>query len=375
VKRGRFRRRAPRPHTIALYDGFGAHGRALIQGRVLARETIPDPSPRHAGWQNALAILRRIDADPLAWAVVRVTVGDSSQDFHADDEGFFAGWMDARSPRRIDDDWVRVRAALVSSSHRATATEGRALLPATDPDFLVISDVDDTVLQSNVTSFLRAARTMLFENARTRLPFPGVAAFYQALRRGPHGRARNPMFYVSSSPWNLHDVIAEFLDVQGIPRGPLLLRDVDVGLDLLSSRPHHVHKREMIRRVLTTFPAPVILIGDSGQQDPEIYRDIVHDNRGRVLAVYIRNVSMNDERRRAIEALADEVIATGSSLVLADDTLAAARHAADQGYIRRDSLAAIADEKLADEGATPGKADAPGATDTAATPTPTVVVE
>lgn len=377
MKRGLFRRvRAAGAHTIALYDGFGARGRVLIQGRVLEDERIPDPSPHHSAWENALAILRRVDADPLAWAVVRVTVGDSSRDFHADEEGFFVGWMDARSPKRLDDDWVRVRAVTVSPDHRATGeTAGRALLPATGPDFLVISDVDDTVLQSNVTSFLRAARTMLFENARTRLPFPGVAEFYQALRRGGNGRARNPTFYVSSSPWNLYDVIEEFLEIQGIPPGPLLLRDVDLGLDALSSRQHHLHKREMIRRVLATFDAPVILLGDSGQQDPEIYRDIVRDSPGRILAVYIRNVSMNDGRTRAIEALANEVIASGSSLVLADDTLAAARHAADHGYITRDSLAAIADEKLADEGATAEKADAPGAADAAEPPTPTVVVE
>jgi phosphatidate phosphatase APP1 len=376
VRRNIFRRGVDSASpTIALYDGFGADGRALIQGRVLANRMLRDSSPHHSAWENAVALIQRVDADPLPRAVVRVTVGDSSHDFHADDEGFFVGWMDAASPRRLDDDWVRLRATLAAPEETPVPAAGRALMPAVEPEFLVISDVDDTVLQSNVTSFLRAARTMLFENARTRLPFPGVAAFYQALRRGPSGHARNPMFYVSSSPWNLYDVIEEFLEIQEIPSGPLLLRDVDLGLDVLSSRQHHAHKREMIRRILTTFEAPVILLGDSGQQDPEIYRDIVRDYAGRALAVYIRNVSMNDDRTRAIQALADEVVASGASLVLADDTLAAARHAADHGYITRDSLAAIAEEKLADEGATAGKADAPGAPDHAEAPTPTVVVE
>jgi len=219
-------------------------------------------------------------------------------------------------------------------------------------------------------------RTIAFGNARTRLPFPGVAAFYQALRHGGSGKEQNPTFYVSSSPWNLYDVIVQFLDVQGIPPGPVMLRDLDLGLDTLSSRHHHAHKREMLRRVLTTFTsARVILIGDSSQQDPEIYRDAVRDFAGRVAAVYIRNVSMSADRSRAIQALADEVVAAGSALVLADDTLAAAKHAAEHGYIAADTLDAIAHEKRADEGTVPGKTDAPGARDATDTPTPTVVVE
>jgi phosphatidate phosphatase APP1 len=304
---------------------------------------------------------------------VRVRIGSATHEFRATDEGFFVGWMDARSPERLDEDWVRVGAELVAPGSPPLLATGRVLMPTATPEFLVISDVDDTVLQSNATSFLLAVRTMLFENARTRLPFPGVAAFYQALRRGASTNARNPTFYVSSSPWNLYDVIVEFLAIQGIPSGPLMLRDVDFGLDVLSSRLHHTHKREMIRRVLATYDAPAILIGDSGQQDPEIYRDIVRDYPDRIRAIYIRNVSMNEERSRAIRALADEVVTSGSSLVLADDTLAAARHAVEHGFIAAESLAAIAEEKRADEGRTAEKKDAPGAR--GGSETPTVVIE
>ena len=101
-----------------------------------------------------------------------------------------------------------------------------------------ISDLDDTVIQSRVTSFLQAVRTVMLGNARTRLPFPGVAAFYRALERGGDGGdEQNPIFYVSSSPWNIHDLIAEFLDVQGIPTGPIRLRDWDIVLDALTSQP------------------------------------------------------------------------------------------------------------------------------------------
>ena len=48
------------------------------------------------------------------------------------------------------------------------------------------------MIQSRITSFLQAVRTVMLGNARTRLPFPGVAAFYQALERGGDGAAPQP---------------------------------------------------------------------------------------------------------------------------------------------------------------------------------------
>ena len=97
-----------------------------------------------------------------------------------------------------------------------------------------------------------------------------------------------------------------------------------------------------IRQIFDCYAKlPFILIGDSGQEDPEIYRDVVHTYRGRVLAVYIRNVTPALARTEAIRKLAEEVREAGSVLLLSDDTLASARHAAQQGWIRQESVALV----------------------------------
>jgi phosphatidate phosphatase APP1 len=346
-------RRLPRsPLGLALYDGFGSADRVLVHGRALRDERLPAPSPSDARWRNLVAMLRRADSDPIPHARVRVRAGTSRQEFRADDEGFFHGWMPASALERVDADWALISAELVESIEGGppVTAAAAALVPTAPPQLLIISDIDDTVLQSRVTNLIGALRTMLLENAHTRLPFPGVAAFYRALRAGPAGTGHNPTFYVSSSPWNLYDVITEFLRIQGIPKGPIMLRDVDLGFDTLSSRHHHAHKREMIRRVLTTYPAiPAVLIGDSGQQDPEIYRDVVREFSGRIRAVYIRDVSGLPDRSRVIEQLAAEVLEAGSTLLLAPDTLAAASHAVELGLISKDALPEIGAEKKADE--------------------------
>jgi phosphatidate phosphatase APP1 len=253
--------------------------------------------------------------------------------------------------------WHEVEASL-AEAEAAAGVRCHLLVPPPDAEFGVISDLDDTVIRSDVTSKLRMFRTVFFRNARTRVPFTGVAAFYRALQRGCGAVDFNPVFYVSSSPWNLYDLLTEFLTVQKIPLGPLMLRDWGISAgETLGSGGHGSHKGEQIRRILDMYPAmPFILIGDSSQEDPEIYHRTVHDYPDRIRAVYIRNVNARPERIAAIQALAEEVRHAGSSLLLCDDTLAAAWHAAELGWIRRETVDEVRAEVLAD-GSLPASAE------------------
>jgi phosphatidate phosphatase APP1 len=360
---------------IVGYRGYGTADRALVLGRVLQDEGVRAPDPSQSRWRNLISSLRRMESDPLPFARVRARATASAHAKHdeivADDEGFLRRWLAADDAPFTPPGWHTVSLDLVDPPNAVpVSTTTRILTPAPTATFGVVSDMDDTVLQSEVTSFLRAARMVLLENALTRLPFPGVAAFYRALARGATGAEANPIFYVSSSPWNLYDVIDGFLEAQRIPTGPLLLRDWDLGR--LSER-HARHKGVVIREIFDTYPElPFLLVGDSGQEDPEIYAELVRERPGRVKAVYIRNVTPHAERLSRIEALAREITEAGSTLVLADDTLAVARHAAMHGWIASDALAEIGGEKRDDEGTTGAKADTPGVETKRA---PTVVVD
>jgi phosphatidate phosphatase APP1 len=356
------------PYHVVGYRGYGAGNRALLLGRVLENEALALPDPAHSKLRNLLAMLKRIESDPLPHARVRVRLQNREQELVADDEGFLRAWLDAGESW---EGWATIQLELIQSEREAVVSGvAPILVPPVSAEYGVISDMDDTVLQSNVTNFLQAARITLLENARTRLPFPGVAAFYRALAAGSKGTAGNPIFYVSSSPWNFYDLIADFLEVQEIPTGPLLLRNWDLGLSLLRNAPH---KSDHIADILATYPSlPFILVGDSAQEDPEIYTDLVARYPERILAVYIRNVRPHPERLAAVQHLAGRVAAAGSTLVLADDTLAAASHAAAHGWIRPALLPEVREEKRADEG-DGGKAASPGVEKSE--PVPTVVVD
>jgi len=356
----------PDPVYIAAYRGYGGAGRVLLLGRVLENEGLAQAEPSHSKLRNLLAMLKRLESDPQPHARVRVRGEAGMREIVADDEGFIRQWIEMDTARVSG--WGSLRLELVTGP--SVAAQAPFLVPAATASYGVISDMDDTVLQSHVTDFIQAAGMVLLENALTRLPFPGVAAFYRALECGRTGNDANPIFYVSSSPWNLYDVISEFLNAQGIPAGPLLLRDWDLGPSLLRNA---AYKLGVIREILATYPGlRFILIGDSAQEDPEIYADVVAGHPGRILAVYIRNVSRYPEDPPAMRILVERISHAGSTLVLADDTLAAARHAVANGWIREETLRSIGEEKQADEGRG-GKEPTPGVQEAA--PAPTVVID
>ena len=229
--------------------------------------------------------------------------------------------------------------------------ENDVLVPPSDCDFGVISDIDDTVVRTQATNLLKMARITFLGNARTRLPFKGVAAFYQALQQGPAEDGRNPLFYVSSSPWNLYDLLVHFFELQGIPQGPLLLRDLGLDREKFIQTGHRHHKRAQIERLFLRYPDLAwILIGDSGQKDPEIYRDVVRRHPGRVLAIYIRDVSRR-RRDRAVRALGDAASDEGVPLHLVADTAEAAEHAAASGFITPGAVAAVRQDRDRDAAA------------------------
>ena len=367
----------PEPFDIVPYRGHGTRDRVYIHGRVLEAKGVSPATADDSTWRNLVNTIKRLESDPLPGARVRARIAGSEHEMVADNEGFFSAWVPTHGRLPAELLWHSVELELLGPlppGHPPVSATGLVLVPPAAAAYGVISDLDDTVIQSHITSFLRAARTMMLDNARTRLPFPGVAAFYAALHNGT-AAAPNPIYYVSSSPWNLYDVLAEFLQLQGIPLGPLMLRDWDLNRAMAAGDRHISHKGAIIREIIALNPGlPFILIGDSGQQDPEIYRAIVHEFPDRILAVYIRNILKQPERIAAVQALAEEVKAARSSLILADDTLAAARHAAEHGWIDPAALASIGEEKRADEGTTDAKAPAPGAQDKGDA-TPTVVVE
>jgi phosphatidate phosphatase APP1 len=316
---------------ITAYRGYGDRTILNLQGRVLSARHY---NPERTAWDNALNTLRRFASREQAGVRVRATFQDVVMETVTDGEGYFTFALQPDEPLPEEGGWQRVALALVDERGQTFApATGHVLVPPASADFGVISDIDDTVLQTHATNLMEMARTTFFESGRTRLPFAGVAEFYQALQAGPGGDDGNPIFYVSNSPWNLYEMLVEFMQTHGLPAGPLFLQDFGFDQDKFLMLSSEAHKLPVIRGLLDFYPdLPFVLIGDSGQQDPEIYTRIIEEYPGRILAVYIRDVS-DDPRDAEVEALAAAAAADGVELLLVPDSTAAARHAAEHGLI------------------------------------------
>ena len=332
------------------YFGFGNAGKLWIKGRVLDEVDFREQGQSDSSWHNLVALYRRLESDEVAGARVVARFQGQVLETRTDRGGYFAFEIVPGSP--LSGGWHEVELELPDSANRDGQTVravAQASVPAATARFGIISDIDDTVLWTNVTNKLNMALMLARSNAHTRKPFKGVAAFYRALSAGAGGQDENPMFYVSSSPWHLFGPLVDFLRLQGIPLGPLLLRELSVS-QILKPTNHGSHKLDKIEQILSYYPdMQFVLIGDSGEQDPEIYTEVVRRHPKAVRMIYIRNVNPDPARIDALDRLIAEVSATGAQLILAPDSVFAASHAAAEGLIHVDRLADVRSDKREDD--------------------------
>lgn len=345
----------PGPIKIQPYRGYGTAERLYLVGRVLEKRGITPPSETDNWWHNLVNMAKRLQSREVPHARLLARFREMEQEVSADEEGMFDLWIEVSDGVARDGCWqsveLRLLEPLSGRQEEPVKATGEVLVPDSNASFGVISDIDDTVIQSDVSNLIRMVRTVLLGNARTRLPLPGVAAFYRALHAGPGDESNSPMFYVSNGLWNLYDLLEDFFALNKIPGGPiLLLRNWGVYRDEILPTEQYEHKLSLARQIIDLYSdLPFILIGDSSEADPEIYYELVRQYGGRILAVYIRNVSRDLERPTAIHELAEQVVGAGSELLLADDSLSMARHAVRRGWISEAALPEIREEQMAEE--------------------------
>jgi phosphatidate phosphatase APP1 len=335
---------------ILPFIGFGNHEKIFSKGRVLEKNDAGLASETDSRWRNLVRMFRLFETDEVPHALVKAVFGSLENEVRADKEGYFDIEFNV-GERNETALWHDLDLELLEPAiENATSAKGQILIPPATAKFGVISDIDDTVIKTNVTNRLKMLATTVLSNEHTRAPFEGVAEFYRALQNGRDGNENNPIFYVSSSPWNLYTLLIEVFKKREIPLGPLFLKDFGTHTAFNASD-HQSHKLENIRRVLDTYPQlPFVLIGDDGEQDPQIYRQVVSEYREKIRVIYIRKVrdnAVNEEEMNLIR----EVRESGSQIIFAPDSEFAALHAAGENLIAAGSLPEIHEEKMLDKSA------------------------
>ena len=350
-----------KPRHLAAYRGFADENGVELIGRVLAEKPQGGPLEDAGWWDNLLDTYRRFESDEAPDVPLRLQFRGGALEVRSDHEGYWNARFDATGAMS-DLLWDNAIASLADGS---LLTPQPVLQVGPRARIGIISDIDDTILHSGITDWKTAAQLTFLHNARTRKPLAGVAALYRALQA-----QRNPIFYVSSSPWNLYDLLEDFMDLNGIPFGPIHLRDIGTDTGKFIKTPGHAHKLERAIQLIERFPRlRWVLLGDSGQADAELYAEAARMFRDRIAAIYIRDVDPDADSPRdlSVDGYIHRVEGTGVPMLRVADSAAIARHAASLGLVDGATIAAV-DAEVARDRARPtlGEAALAEAVDSAA---------
>ncbi len=196
---------------------------------------------------------------------------------------------------RKEGDWVMFQAIMPEKDDRLFQGKVHLIGPQ---GISVISDIDDTIKVSNVKDKKALLANTFLKPFR---PVPGMSDLYRSWEE------EGAVFhYVSASPWQLYPTLSEFIAASGFPQGSFHLKNFRVKdrtfFNLFSSQEEY--KKPLIEGILRTYPGRrFVLVGDGGEEDPEIFAAIARSHGDQVAHIFIRDTGASgadDERYRVI---------------------------------------------------------------------------
>ena len=273
---------------LLSYAGYRNAHELCVSGRVVRYR---EPLDAGEGTLSRLRAMMAIyNSEEVPGVCVRCHACGGTAETRSDEEGYFSFALPIDKPLPDATSWESATLWTPEQEAQSASIRVPIMAPAADDHWGVISDIDDTIIETGATNFVKNWRRVLVDQPDDRLAVPGAAKLYQMIAHD-HQEPVRPFFYVSSSPWNLYGFIAEFMGLNGIPHGPMFLTDYGIDRDKLLKVAHGTHKLAAIEAILSFYPQlRFLLIGDNGQHDVEIYVRAVQDFPGRVAAVFIRDV-------------------------------------------------------------------------------------
>lgn len=326
------------PLQIIAFQTYGTPNHLYLRGRAIEDESIN--LEQRGTFKLFFNAWKRFKTDEIKNTELRVKIGDDKYFYtKTDDRGYFLldKQADDLNDYANDEGWVNLefsyqREHLTRAVKSENRFPGEMLIPSKKASFGVISDIDDTILHTGLTSVLkwRVIINTFLTSAGKRLPLDGAPEFYNHLHRGKTGMDKNPIFYVSHSPWNLYRYLEYFLKKNNFPKGPIILRSFPkpfVGKDK-GGKPQ---KHKEIINILKTYPKlQFILIGDSGEHDPDIYMEVAESYPNRILAIYLQSVNHKKKMLRVSNLYKDY---TTTPVLLVESANDAFNHARANGFI------------------------------------------
>ena len=182
---------------------------------------------------------------------------------------------------------------------------------------IVVSDIDDTLLHSNVSNRFLKFRTLMFTTMEDRKAVVSMKNLIEELHQGG-----GEPFYVSNSEQNLYPLIYRFLLHNGFPPGPLFLKPMRKVRDVFRAikvEERELHKATMLQEIIQLFPEKkYFLLGDNTQLDLNIYLKIAEQHPKNIRYIIIRKVPGRSHSESFLNETAERLKSWGIAFHYAD---------------------------------------------------------
>lgn len=309
---------------ITVFPAYSDGAALVVEGRIVERHGSARPDGSDGSLTNLRRSARQFFNDERQQQLIRLRLPGYSGQASSDGEGYFR----LTGKATLAPGWHEIQA-----EGGKTSAVGQLLVVPPENRLGLISDLDDTILVSEVTDKRRLLANTFLKNAAQRQAVPGMAALYTKVMAHNPLPATAPLFYLSASPRQMHEAIADFLGRNAFPPGVLITKRITNDFSSEPRLDQFAYKTAKIEEIFARLPwVRFVLVGDDGERDPEIYDWVRQRYPERVADIWIRRVSPDPQRHRPPQQknLAD-ILGAEPSAISATLLGAAPSHPAPQG--------------------------------------------
>lgn len=271
-------------HTIVDDAWQGAQG-YHFSGRLTEIRRAPRQDGGRLGtlYRNTRMLVTSGEEGLVTWRVA-----GKEWTLRADDHGFWE--LAGNQSLGLPPGWHEIEAVPAASS-----AAGLLVVDPRNPCG-IISDIDDTILNTGVLSKRALLKNSLLVTPENREAIPGMAQLYHKLLKKNPAPDATAVFYLSASPRQLTDSLRRFLATGGFPRGVLQLKEISTE-STDSTGGNEAYKLRHIETILAAYPQlRFYLFGDDAERDPEIYARIQEKYPAQVVGIWIHRLNPDPTR-------------------------------------------------------------------------------
>jgi phosphatidate phosphatase APP1 len=271
--------------NIEVYNAYGNEHQLFVHGRMLIKDKENNVSKEDSGYTNIWNSINFFHNDEIKNKKVFLTVDKNSYETKSDDEGYFD--FNIRTKNRLSMGYKKIDLQIEKNPniHHAEAT-----IITAQKMIGIISDIDDTVVVSDVTNKTELLLNTFWKNYKQREVIPTMVERFQKILLDNPPTKPSRLFFLSGSPQHLFTSIEKFLEYNHFPKHVTILKQVhgdnsDPLFDQMA------YKTAKIEELIELYPnMKWVMFGDSGEKDREVYESIKKRYPSKVKGYYIRDV-------------------------------------------------------------------------------------